>query len=197
MPSRPASSADVARVTETLTVAFATDPVWGVALARPDGSTAHHTAYWNLFVEGALRYSTVFVADDDSAVALSIRPAAPSCRTTRTRRAERSSRRRSNRVPRRACSSSGIGSRRTTRTTCRTPISASWRRTPTTAARGSANGSWRRGWSAGMPRPPGLPGVDESRQRPPVQACRVPPDRRLHGHPRRRADLDDVASPIR
>ena len=74
MPSRPATHADLARVTETLTLAFASDPVWGVALAGPDGSTAHHPAYWSLFVEGALRYSTVFVADDDSAVSLWIPP---------------------------------------------------------------------------------------------------------------------------
>jgi len=74
MTSRPVTSDEIDRVTETLTLAFLHDPVWGVALARPDGSTAHHAAYWRLYVEGALRYSTVFTMDDGSAVSVWIPP---------------------------------------------------------------------------------------------------------------------------
>jgi ribosomal protein S18 acetylase RimI-like enzyme len=73
-PSRPATRDDVDCVTETLTLAFLDDPVWGVALARPDGSTAHHAPYWRQYVEGALRYSTVFMTDGASAVSVWIPP---------------------------------------------------------------------------------------------------------------------------
>lgn len=74
MASRPATVDDLGLVTETLTLAFLHDPVWSVALARPDGATAHHAAYWQLYVEGALRYSTVFMTDDASAVSVWIPP---------------------------------------------------------------------------------------------------------------------------
>jgi GNAT superfamily N-acetyltransferase len=74
MASRAATVDDLGLVTETLTLAFLHDPVWGVALARSDGSTDHHAAYWKLHVEGALRYSTVFMTDDASAVSVWIPP---------------------------------------------------------------------------------------------------------------------------
>ena len=74
MASRPATLDDLGLATETLTLAFLHDPVWSVALARPDGSTDHHAAYWRLYVEGALRYSTVFMTDDSSAVSVWIPP---------------------------------------------------------------------------------------------------------------------------
>ena len=74
MPSRPATLDDLGLVTETLTLAFVHDPVWGVALARPDGATGHHEAFWQLYVEGALRYSTVFMTDNGSAVSVWIPP---------------------------------------------------------------------------------------------------------------------------
>ena len=74
MPSRPATLDDLGLVTETLTLAFVHDPVWGVALARPDGATVHHEAFWQLYVEGALRYSTVFMTDNGSAVSVWIPP---------------------------------------------------------------------------------------------------------------------------
>lgn len=72
--SRPATVEDLGLVTDTLTLAFLHDPVWSVALARPDGTNAHHAAYWRLYVEGALRYSTVFMTDDASAVSVWIPP---------------------------------------------------------------------------------------------------------------------------
>ena len=67
---RIATAADVDQVTEIIALAFATDPVWGAALARADGSTAHHAAYWRLFVEGAVPQGLVFRSDDDAAVAV-------------------------------------------------------------------------------------------------------------------------------
>jgi Acetyltransferases len=75
MASRPATLDDVDPVVETLPLAFLHDPFWGVALARPDGSTDHHAAYWRLYVEGALRYSTVFLTEDASAISVWIPPA--------------------------------------------------------------------------------------------------------------------------
>ena len=74
MPSRAATPGDIDRLVECLTLAFRDDPVWGVALARPDGSTGHHAAFWRPHVEGALRYSTVFTTEDVSAVAVWIPP---------------------------------------------------------------------------------------------------------------------------
>jgi GNAT superfamily N-acetyltransferase len=74
LATRPATFADVGAVTETLALAFRDDPVWGVALARPDGSTNHHAAFWRLYVEGAMRYSTVFMTESATAVAVWIPP---------------------------------------------------------------------------------------------------------------------------
>lgn len=74
MPSRPATARDIELVTETITLAFLGDPVWSVALARPDGSTTHNGLYWRLYVEGALRYSTVFMHEDAGAVSVWIPP---------------------------------------------------------------------------------------------------------------------------
>jgi GNAT superfamily N-acetyltransferase len=72
---RIASGADIDAVTNTIALAFASDPVWGAALARPDGATEHHIPYWRLFVEGAVPQGTVFTTDDDaSAVAVWIPP---------------------------------------------------------------------------------------------------------------------------
>ena len=76
MPLRVATDADVAAAASTIARAFEHDPVWGVALARADGSTAHLEPFWRLFVEGAMRHSTVFVVDDAAAVAVWIPPEA-------------------------------------------------------------------------------------------------------------------------
>jgi GNAT superfamily N-acetyltransferase len=70
MLSNAATADDVEAVTETIMLAFLHDPVWGPALARADGATTHHAGLWRCYVEGALRYSTVFMTDDASAVAV-------------------------------------------------------------------------------------------------------------------------------
>jgi GNAT superfamily N-acetyltransferase len=74
MCSRPADPTDVDHVTQTITLAFSSDPVWEVALRRPDGRTDHHVAYWRLFVDGATRYGTVRIADDGGAVSVWLPP---------------------------------------------------------------------------------------------------------------------------
>jgi len=52
--SRPARRHELDKATETVTLAFAGDPVWTVALGRPDGRVYHHAPYWRMFVEAAL-----------------------------------------------------------------------------------------------------------------------------------------------
>ena len=69
-----ASMADIDEVTEIIAAAFTTDPVWGVALARPDGGTEHYTAFWRPYVEGAMRHSSVYLAEGASAVAVWLPP---------------------------------------------------------------------------------------------------------------------------
>lgn len=65
---------DVDVVTEIITLAFATDPVWAVAIARPDGSAAHHSTYWRPWVDGAMRNSGVYLNDDATAVSIWVPP---------------------------------------------------------------------------------------------------------------------------
>jgi GNAT superfamily N-acetyltransferase len=71
---RPAAPRDLDRVTEIITQAFLDDPVWSVALARPDGTTDHHAAYWRYFVEGAYEQTGLWLADDGAAVSVWIPP---------------------------------------------------------------------------------------------------------------------------
>lgn len=74
MHARVARPADIDLVTRVITLAFATDPVWSVALGRDDGRIDHHEPYWRLFVEGALGYDTVHLADDGAAVSVWLPP---------------------------------------------------------------------------------------------------------------------------
>ena len=46
---RRATASDIDLVTSIITLAFAHDPLWAHALARPDGRTAHHAEFWRLF----------------------------------------------------------------------------------------------------------------------------------------------------
>jgi ribosomal protein S18 acetylase RimI-like enzyme len=71
---RRATVADVECVTDIVTRAFAKDPLWSWALSRPDGKTDHVRAFWRLFVEGALRYPSSSIAEDNAAVAVWIPP---------------------------------------------------------------------------------------------------------------------------
>ena len=74
MDSRAATAADADYVARCLEMAFATDPVWELALRRADGATQHHRAYWQLFVDGALRYGTVFMTSAGEAVSVWLPP---------------------------------------------------------------------------------------------------------------------------
>jgi GNAT superfamily N-acetyltransferase len=74
MDFRIATETDVDAATDTIRLAFMDDPIWGPALGRADGRTEHLDAFWRLYVEGGLRFSTVFLVDNASAVAVWIPP---------------------------------------------------------------------------------------------------------------------------
>lgn len=74
LAARRATAADADRVTEIITLAFAQDPLWGHALARPDGADGHHATFWRLFVEGALRYPWTWLTGGGEATTLWIPP---------------------------------------------------------------------------------------------------------------------------
>lgn len=70
-PARVDQAPDIAR---TISRAFASDPVWGPALTRTDGRPVDVEPYWRLFVDGALRFGTVRMVDDGSAVSVWLPP---------------------------------------------------------------------------------------------------------------------------
>ncbi len=74
MDVRTARDTDIDAVTECITLAFADDPIWSVALRRADGRTDHVDAYWRLFVEGAMRFESVSIADHGAAVSVWLPP---------------------------------------------------------------------------------------------------------------------------
>jgi len=74
MPSRPARPNETAYVAQTIAMAFASDPIWEVALRGTGGSTEHHEPYWRLFVEGAMRYRTVRISEGGGAVSVWLPP---------------------------------------------------------------------------------------------------------------------------
>jgi len=74
LAARRATAADADRVTEIITFAFAQDPLWGHALARPGGGDGHHAEFWRLFVEGALRYPWTWLAGGGEATSIWIPP---------------------------------------------------------------------------------------------------------------------------
>ena len=76
MDFRVAAAADVDAVTETITLAFRDDPVWGPALLGMDDTTEHCRRFWQFFVEGAVPHSNVFLADDAATVAVWLPPGA-------------------------------------------------------------------------------------------------------------------------
>jgi GNAT superfamily N-acetyltransferase len=74
MSSRAATARDADRVTETVRLGFASDPVWGPALRSSNGEAIDLDAYWRLFVEGALRFGTLRLATDCAAISVWIPP---------------------------------------------------------------------------------------------------------------------------
>ncbi|HUK70621.1 MAG TPA: GNAT family N-acetyltransferase [Streptosporangiaceae bacterium] len=74
LPVRRASAADIESVTSIVRLAFAHDPLWAHAMARPDGGTAHHGEFWRLFIEGTLRYPWTWLTSGGEATSSWIPP---------------------------------------------------------------------------------------------------------------------------
>jgi GNAT superfamily N-acetyltransferase len=72
--ARRATADDIDVVTSIIGLSFANDPIWGRALALPDGRTDHRTAFWRLSIEGALRYPWTWLAGEGAATAVWIPP---------------------------------------------------------------------------------------------------------------------------
>ena len=72
--ARRTTPADLHLATEIVTLAFAQDPLWSWALARPDGRIDHHRAFWRLFLEGALRYPASWITEGEEATSVWIPP---------------------------------------------------------------------------------------------------------------------------
>ena len=71
---RRASAADLGTVTSIVSLAFAHDPLWSHAMALPGGGTAHHSEFWRLFAQGALRYPWTWLASGGEAISIWIPP---------------------------------------------------------------------------------------------------------------------------
>jgi GNAT superfamily N-acetyltransferase len=71
---RIATLRDLDAVTDTITLAFAEDPVWAVAFARSDRRVDHRRALFRLWIDGALRYPWVWMTAGGEAVTIWIPP---------------------------------------------------------------------------------------------------------------------------
>ena len=74
MGSSVAGPEDIDRVAACIAHAFATDPIWSVALSRADGRTDHHEPFWRNVIEGAMRFGTVHQWDSGAAVSVWVPP---------------------------------------------------------------------------------------------------------------------------
>jgi ribosomal protein S18 acetylase RimI-like enzyme len=75
VPPRPATASDAALVTRILVDAFHDDAMWGEwAFPDPDTRRLHRETVFRILVEGALRYSSVWLAADHAAAAVWIPP---------------------------------------------------------------------------------------------------------------------------
>ena len=72
--ARRAQQADRDEVVAILSSAFAKDPLWSGAMARDGGGTAHHQAFWRVFVDGAMRYPWTWLTEQGEATSLWIPP---------------------------------------------------------------------------------------------------------------------------
>lgn len=72
--SRPATQADLATVTETISLAFHDDPTWSWAFPDPIRRQAQYADFWRLIIIGALRYPWVVMTEGGEAVSVWIPP---------------------------------------------------------------------------------------------------------------------------
>lgn len=71
---RLASAADAPTVTEILVRAFYNCPTWSWVFPDPQARASQHRALWGQFVEGALRYESVWLAAGDVTTSVWIPP---------------------------------------------------------------------------------------------------------------------------
>jgi len=71
---RRATLRDASEVTTVISLAFASDPLWAWAMARPDGQASHHQRLWRVFIEGSLRYPWTWLTDRGEAASVWIPP---------------------------------------------------------------------------------------------------------------------------
>jgi GNAT superfamily N-acetyltransferase len=71
---RRATPADASAVVETLTLAFANDPVWRPTLTSAETDASAMRAFWDIWVRGAMRYPWVWLLDEAAAVSVWIPP---------------------------------------------------------------------------------------------------------------------------
>ncbi len=74
--ARRALVEDLDRVTAVVALAFAEDPLWGRALARPDGRVDHHAEFWRIFVDGPVRQGTTWLTPRGEATSVWVGPGA-------------------------------------------------------------------------------------------------------------------------
>jgi GNAT superfamily N-acetyltransferase len=74
MQARSASSAELAALTETISLAFNDDPTWSWAFPDPDLRRQQMPAFWSFMIAGALRYPWVLCTGGYEAVAVWIPP---------------------------------------------------------------------------------------------------------------------------
>lgn len=71
---RLATAPDLEAVVEILVGAFDDDPAWSWAFPDPEARPGQYARLWRFFVEGALRYPTVWLTGDGSATSVWIPP---------------------------------------------------------------------------------------------------------------------------
>jgi GNAT superfamily N-acetyltransferase len=74
LPTRRAQAADLDAIVETLTLAFANDPVWRPTLTTAGGTAADMRPFWDIWVRGALRHPWVWLLGEGAAVSVWIPP---------------------------------------------------------------------------------------------------------------------------
>jgi GNAT superfamily N-acetyltransferase len=74
LKARRATPDDGGIVTEIISLAFATDPLWSRALRGPTDQTDPHTLFWRLFVDSALRYPWTWLTESGEATSIWIPP---------------------------------------------------------------------------------------------------------------------------
>ena len=72
--ARRVAPADSELVATIITLAFSEDPLWSWVLARSDGQTDHHDAFWRLFLEGAFAYPDTWITGGGEATSVWIPP---------------------------------------------------------------------------------------------------------------------------